>query len=204
MDKVPPVNGLLLAGGASQRMQRDKAALLYRGRTQLERSFELLGRHVSRAYLSVRREQAEEPTRRGRPQIIDSVAGGGPIVGIRSALATHADCAWLVIACDLPFLSDATLKYLLEHRDPMAPATAYRSSHDGLPEPLCAIYEPASHALLEAYAGADGRCPRKFLIKNNARVLEPIDARALDNINTPQEYAAALETLNAEPRANAH
>jgi molybdenum cofactor guanylyltransferase len=204
MSHLPPVNGLLLAGGASQRMQRDKAALLYRGRTQLDRSFELLSRHVGQAYLSVRREQAEEPTRRGRPQIIDSIAGGGPIVGIRSALALRNDCAWLVIACDLPFLTDDTLEFLLAHRDLQAPATAYRSSHDGLPEPLCAIYEPGSRVLLEAYAAGDGRCPRKFLIRNNARLLEPVDARALDNINTPQEYAAALQALDAEQHANAH
>jgi molybdopterin-guanine dinucleotide biosynthesis protein A len=204
MNNIPPVNGLLLAGGASQRMQRDKAALLYCGRTQLERSFDLLSRHVGQAYLSVRREQTDEPTRRGRPQIIDSVEGGGPIVGIRSAFTLRNDCAWLVIACDLPFLTDDTLEFLLRHRDPAAPAIAYRSSHDGLPEPLCAIYEPRCGGLLEAYAAAGGHCPRKFLINNNARLLQPVDARALDNINTPQEYAAALEALGSQRHANAH
>ena len=75
---------------------------------------------------------------------MDSVAGEGPIVGIRSALAANPNVAWLVLACDLPFLSDAALSQLLRERDPAAVATAYRSTHDGLPEPLCAIWEPAA------------------------------------------------------------
>ena len=49
-----------------------------------------------------------------------------------------------MLACDLPFLADETLRHLIEHRDPSRLATAYRSSHDGLPEPLCAIWEPAA------------------------------------------------------------
>ena len=47
-----------------------------------------------------------------------------------------------MLACDLPLLDAATLEHLLRARDPRRAATAYRSSHDGLPEPLCAIYEP--------------------------------------------------------------
>jgi molybdenum cofactor guanylyltransferase len=60
-----------------------------------------------------------------------------------------------VLACDLPFLTDAALAQLLEERDPTALATAYRSAHDGLPEPLCAIWEPAAAAALaQAQAAA--------------------------------------------------
>ncbi len=82
-----PVYGLILAGGASSRMKRDKAALQYQGKTQLDRAFELVGRHVNPVFVSVRASQASDPTRAHRPLIVDSVAGEGPIVGIRSALA---------------------------------------------------------------------------------------------------------------------
>ena len=76
-------------------------------------------------------------------------------------------------------------------------ATAYRSAHDGLPEPLCAIWEPAAAAALADYQAAGADCPRKFLIRHAARLLEPLDRRALDNVNTPEEYAQALAALDA-------
>ena len=189
------VVGLILAGGSSSRMQRDKAALKYRGKTQLERAFELASRHVPRVFVSVRASQVNDPARAQKPLIVDSVAGAGPIVGIRSALAAHPQVAWLVLACDLPFLSDAALSRLLRKRDPAALATAYRSAHDGLPEPLCAIWEPAAAAALAAYEIGGGRCPRKFLIRHAAPLLNLEDPRALDNVNTPEEYAHASATL---------
>jgi molybdenum cofactor guanylyltransferase len=195
--KPAPIHGLILAGGSSTRMHRDKAALQYQGKSQLDRAFDLAGRHVDKVFVSVRASQAADPTRAQRPQILDSVEGEGPIVGIRSALAAYPQVAWLVLACDLPFLSDAALSQLLRQRDPTALATAFRSTHDGLPEPLCAIWEPAAAAALAAYQREGGRCPRKFLIRHAAPLLEPLDRHALDNVNTPEEYTAAAAALDA-------
>jgi len=181
-------------------MRRDKAALLYQGKTQLDRAFELASRHVAPVFVSVRASQEAEPNRSVKPLIVDLpglTEAGGPIVGIRSAMAAYPDAAWLVIACDLPFLSDAAIEQLLAERDPGVLATAFRSAHDGLPEPLCAIWEPAAAAALSEYQSGGGRCPRKFLRRFPVSLLEPHDRRALDNINTPEEYTVAqleLET----------
>jgi molybdopterin-guanine dinucleotide biosynthesis protein A len=195
---IDPIYGLILAGGASKRMRRDKAALEYQGKTQLERAFELARRHVGQVFVSLRADQTLDPTRSQRPMIVDLGEGEGPIVGIRSALAAHPQVAWLVLACDLPFLSDSAIEGLLRHRDPSALATAYKSAHDGLPEPLCAIWEPSAAPLLAEYQAAGGHCPRKFLIRHGAYLVDLPDPRALDNVNTPEEYSqavAALETL---------
>ena len=194
-----PVYGLILAGGSSSRMRRDKAALRYGGRSQLDRAFDLAARHAARVFVSVRAHQIDDPTRAHRPMIVDSIAGEGPAVGIRSALAAHPQVAWLVLACDLPFLSDAALAQLLRERDSASLATAYRSVRDGLPEPLCAIWEPASAAALAAYQAEGGHCPRKFLIRHATRLLTPLDRHALDNVNTPEEYAQASASLDAVP-----
>lgn len=193
-----PVYGLILAGGSSTRMKRDKAALLYRGKSQLDRAFELARRHVNQVFVSVRAGQAGDPARAHRPLIIDSVEGEGPIVGIRSAFAVRTDVAWLVLACDLPFLGDAALAHLLAERDASAFATAYRSAHDGLPEPLCAVWEPKAGPALAAYADGGGHCPRKFMMRHTVRLLDPLDSRALDNVNTPEEYAQALGLLDSD------
>ncbi len=91
----------------------------------------------------MRRGQAGDGTRRRHPAIYDEHEDIGPIAGIAAAQAAHPAHAWLVVACDLPFLTDTSLAALVASRDGR-PVIAYRSAHDGLPEPLCAIYEPES------------------------------------------------------------
>jgi molybdopterin-guanine dinucleotide biosynthesis protein A len=195
-----PLYGLVLAGGASRRMQRDKAALSYHGKPQLRHAFELLQSLCERVYVSVRADQVNEALRAGLPQIVDQLTDRGPVAGIHAALAAHREAAWLVLACDLPFLNRSTLEHLVAHRDSGRLATAYRSAHDGLPEPLCAIYEPCSHAPLAQYLAGGGDCPRKFLIRCEAAVLDPPDRHALDNINTVEEYRLAAQRI--EPRGS--
>lgn len=191
----PPLYGLVLAGGRSTRMQRDKAALEYAGRSQLERAVEMLTPLVARVFVSVRPEQAGEPLRARFAQIIDSGEIEGPIAGILAAQARHPDVAWLVLACDLPLLERRTIEHLLRSRRQARQATAYRSSHDGLPEPLCAIYEPSSREALRAYVATGRDCPRKFLINADAELLDQPEPGALDNVNTPSEYGSANSRL---------
>jgi molybdopterin-guanine dinucleotide biosynthesis protein A len=194
---IPRVHGLVLAGGRSSRMRRDKAALEFRsGETQLDVAMNLLKGRVHKAFVSVRADQRADPARAQYPHIVDRGDIEGPIAGISAAFSIYPDMAWLVVACDLPFLDAATLDTLLLARDPNFDATAYRSSHDGLPEPLCAIYEPQARAPLLAQIAAGRNCPRKFLINAHTQLLDQPNPRALDNVNTVEEYEHAMSALN--------
>lgn len=193
---IPALFGLVLAGGHSTRMQRDKAALEYRpGETQLQAAMKLLESRVVRTFVSVRADQQNDPARAGWPQIVDRGDVSGPIAGIGAALAAHPEVAWLVLACDLPFLDALTLDTLIRERDPGSDATAFKSTHDSLPEPLCAIYEPRALAGITAHIAGGRNCPRKFLINARTRLLLQPNPRALDNINTVTEYGEAMSAL---------
>src|SRR5580658_1427177 len=192
---APPLYGLVLAGGRSTRMRRDKATLSYQGRNQLDRAMELLDSCVERAFVSVRPDQRADQARARYPQVVDAHEGLGPIAGIAAAQALVPSAAWLVLGCDLPYVRSGTVAHLIAHRDPARSATAYRSSHDGLPEPLCAIYEPRSAAAIRAWVAAGRNCPRKFLLSVDTELLTEPAARALDNINTPQEYGSAMDLV---------
>jgi molybdopterin-guanine dinucleotide biosynthesis protein A len=184
--------GLVLAGGRSTRMGRDKALLTYSdGRPQAVVAYELLREFCGRVYLSVRtrRETLSE-----WPQLVDRYEEIGPMAGILTALDEHREAAWLVVACDLPFLNRETLRQLLAARDPQRIATAFRSAHDDLPEPLCAIYEPAARARLLELVSKGLHCPRKALINSPVHLVELADRRALDNVNDPLEYERAATT----------
>lgn len=197
-----PLYGLLLTGGRSRRMQRDKAVLEYAGQSQLARAMMLLEPLVTRTFVSVRADQVNDPQRAGYEHIVDALPDLGPIGGIHAALHAHPEAAWLVLACDLPFLDAATLQQLIAERDPRRVASAFSSSHDGKPEPLCAIFEPASSQPIDARIAAGKLCPRDFLASADAARLTLRNPRALDNINTADEYRTAQARL-AEASATA-
>jgi molybdopterin-guanine dinucleotide biosynthesis protein A len=145
----------------------------------------------------VRPDQRADATRAAYPQIVDHGDVEGPIAGISAALGEFPDAAWLVLACDLPFLDARTLDTLIAARDPASDATAFRSSHDGLPEPLCAIYEPRARASVAAHIAGGRNCPRKYLINAHTRLLDQPNPRALDNVNTVAEYGDAMSALTS-------
>jgi len=191
-----PLYGLLLAGGRSKRMQRDKAGIEYAGQPQLLRAMQLLEPLVARAFVSVRAEQLHDPQRAAYECIVDVFADNGPIGGIHAALRAHPQAAWLVLACDLPFLDAATLQQLIAARDPQRVATAFRSSHDGQPEPLCAIFEPRAAAAIDAWLATGKQCPRGMLGHADVALLTLRAPQALDNVNSTAEYAAARARLD--------
>jgi cyclic pyranopterin monophosphate synthase len=196
VSSLAPLYGLVLAGGSSTRMRRDKAALEIHGASQLAWSYALLERHCERVFVSVRAEQRAERVRAGFPQIVDGEHGAGPIAGIIAAQTAHPRAAWLVLACDLPFVDDAVFARLVAARETGRPIVAYRSTNDGLPEPLCAIYEPESVAAVREAIAAGRHCPRKLVIASGVPLLEQTSP-ALGNLNTPEELAAAERQLAA-------
>lgn len=193
----PELYGLVLSGGRSRRMQRDKASLAYQGTPQLVRAMQLLQPWVTRAFVSVRTDQRDEPTRAAYQSIADLMLDLGPIGGIHAALHAHPGKAWLVLACDLPFLDSKTLEHLIAHRAPARLATAYRSSFDGKPEPLCAIFEPRAGESIDRSIAQGQQCPRAFLSNADVELLDLPNARALDNINTVEEYSVAHAALSS-------
>lgn len=189
-----PLYGLVLAGGRSRRMGADKAALAYHGKPQVDHVLDLLAPRCERTFVSCREDQGGLPELAGKPRIHDAFFDMGPLGGILSALQAHREAAWLVVACDLPFLDGPTLDALIAGRDPLLAATAFEGEQEGLPEPVCALYEPMAFEQFLALTAEGIRCPRKALIRSSIRLLPP-RIRALRNVNLPEEYRQALAAL---------
>jgi molybdopterin-guanine dinucleotide biosynthesis protein A len=203
-----PLHGLVLAGGHSRRMASDKALLRYGGEPQLERALGVLRVLGVPAWVSVRPDQTGDPARARHPQVVDRLPDAGPAAGILAALQSAPHTAWLVLACDLPFLDAGVLARLLQGRAPAALATAFRSARDGQPEPLCAIWEPASLEPLALAVAAGRTCPRRFLQDagrdSAVALLDLPRAEALDNVNTPEERRIAAAQLDRPPTRALH
>ena len=192
---APPLRGLVLAGGRSQRMGHDKGKLSYHGQEQRAHAAELLAKLCQDVHVSCRPDQITELEYAGLRPLPDSFADLGPLSGLLSAFRLDPNAAWLVVACDLPFLSEATLSYLVRHRQPARMATAFQSPENEWPEPLITIWEPASYPQLLRFLSLGYSCPRKTLINSDVAVLPAPAPAELRNVNTPEEAAQVRQEL---------
>lgn len=192
---IPPLHGLVLAGGKSTRMQTDKGLLQYHGQDQRTHVYQLLAPLCAETYVSCNVAQAAE-LEGIFPYLVDRFLNLGPKGGILTALQHNPNAAWLTIACDLPFLSAETLRMLVKHRDPTKMATAFFDPEGKFPEPLLTIWEPRSYATLLQFLSLGYSCPRKTLINSDVKLLTIPAAGELRNVNDREAYKEVLAELN--------
>ncbi len=199
---APPVSsGVLLAGGKSQRMGRDKGQLRLGGETLVARALRTLGRLSDDLVLVT--NTPEPYAGLGARLVGDVIPGGGALAGIHAGLLAARHSYAMVVACDMPFLSVALLGYM--QRIAAGYAAAVPRSPAGL-EPLHAIYSRACIPVIEQLLH-QGRVRIVELYSYvQVRYLEwdeilPLDPEGLSffNINSPEDWARAQElAANAE------
>jgi molybdenum cofactor guanylyltransferase len=190
--------GIVLCGGRSSRMGTAKALLPFGGETMLQRVVRILSTVASPIVVVAADGQELPPLPRDILVTHDEREGRGPLEGLRAglkALPAEADAAY-VTSCDVPLLVPAFVERM----------AALAAGHDiavmeidGFPHPLSAVYRrstlPHVEALLE-----QNRLRPVFLFDavDTRRVLPsemtPVDPdlRTLRNLNTPDDYQAAL------------
>lgn len=193
-ENIAPIKGLVLTGGKSTRMGRDKSEMVYHDKPQKDHIYEMIEGLGSETYLSCRPDQAAEWGNNYRV-IPDSFDQLGPFGGILSAFREHPDSAWLVVACDLPLINAGSLQKLIDQRDTGSIATAYHNVTTGFPEPLITLWEPRAYSVLLHFLGLGYSCPRKVLINSNAHIIEPENQDILRNANNPEEYEKIMAQL---------
>jgi len=201
LDKIDGISAVILAGGASRRMGRNKAFLPLGGSRLIDR---VLGRLdlLFREVLLVAKDPdlyADLPCR----TVTDILPGRIPLVGIHAGLR-QARHEWVfVTGCDMPYLSAAVIRRLCRHRDEGQAVIPHGPS--GL-EPLHALYSRQCLPVLEDYlAAGEGsvlglldRIPTRVVPWEEFRDLDP-EGASLRNINTPQEYQLLRDKPNAIP-----
>lgn len=189
------LNGLVLAGGKSQRMGFDKTAVKWHNKEQRYHIADMLRKYCADVYISCRAGQAGDIDT-AYPTLADTFTDLGPYGAILSAFRSEPDSAWLVVATDLPLLDETTIQHLIALRNPSSVATAYTSAFDGLPEPLITIWEPKSYPQLLAFLGQGYSCPRKVLINSDTSLIPSANPDALTNVNTPDELDRVKRLLH--------
>ena len=177
------MNCLILIGGKSSRMGTDKSLLNYHGKSQREHLFDLAKKYCSEVYFSCREEQKfSEKT------IIDNYSELGPISGILSAFEHNKNVAWLVVACDMPFLTETNFEVLIKNRNSDKVATTFFNNQNNAPDPLFAIYESKAADLILEYVKAGNKSPKIFLQNTDIQLIKLENVAFLKNINTKEEF----------------
>jgi molybdopterin-guanine dinucleotide biosynthesis protein A len=187
----------ILAGGQATRFGgRDKSALLVDGRAILDRQIAALAPLTDD--LMIVGDRAIAPGAMPLRAIADTVPGCGPLGGLHAALTAARGDVLLLVACDMPYLTQSFAEYLLSlagDADIVVPQSE-RGYH-----PLCAVY---SRTCLEPAAAqlADRRLKMRELVDRMRTRVVPVEDirrfgdpnRLLANVNTPADYAG-LEAL---------
>lgn len=173
-------------------MGRDKALLEVRpGKSQLTHAVELLGQFCESVVVC---RGAEERAGLGLPEGVELLEDApeveGPMGGLLAAMRFAGGRPVLLVACDMPYLEADVLLQLVNRRDDEREATVFRGT-DGLPEPMCAIYEPVCLAGLESDAAKGWSSLRRFLQDRSCEWVDPVSPEWLANMNDPETYAAA-------------
>jgi molybdopterin-guanine dinucleotide biosynthesis protein A len=196
---IPLVNGLVLAGGKSLRMGRDKSAMEWHGKPQREYLADLLSERCAEVFISCRAGQEAE-LQTNYATLPDTFTDLGPFGAILSAFRHAPDRSWLVVASDLPLLDADTLDFLLKNRQPKHTATAFESPFDQMPEPLITIWEPKSYGTMLSFLAQGYSCPRKVLTNSDARIITAPNPEKLTNVNTPEDATRITQMDSGFPR----
>lgn len=184
--------GLVLAGGRSSRLGRDKAAIEEDGIPRVRRFARLVAGVVGGVVVSVGSGGAGE-IHRGIPTVDDTAPDAGPLAGIVAAHEAFPGRRLLVVAVDLFGIDAATLQRLLDAADPdrFDLAALAAQAFEG-PEPLCAVWERDLLRRAARAFHAGERSPRAVLA-GARHVLVPRGRRSIINVNTPADLAATQQ-----------
>ncbi|MEW5720260.1 MAG: molybdenum cofactor guanylyltransferase [Chloroflexota bacterium] len=210
------VSGIILAGGQSRRMGRDKALLEFDGAPLIARVVERVQQVCSEVIIAA--NDVDAYARFGAPVIRDAYPGKGSLGGIFSGLQAAREEYVLAVACDLPFLNDALLRHLIAlapQADIVIPrahaplgnaqrATRYEQlavKASGL-QATHAIYSKRCLEPMRARLLADDLRIINFFDEVRVRVVEPDEVARFDpellsflNVNTPEDWSFAMSLL---------
>jgi molybdopterin-guanine dinucleotide biosynthesis protein A len=191
---IADCTAIILAGGDSQRMGRDKAGLLLGDQTLLQRVIATMQQVFPQIIVSVRQRRPEI----NLPQVCDDHLNAGPLAGLAASLG-HVTTPWaFVVACDMPFVVPSLVEQL----------AGYRSRHQavvpvvqGYPQPLAAFYASGCLAVMRAsLAGSDislrGVLKQLEVCYVDEGKLLAVDPglRSFFDLDTPQDVAIAMKS----------
>jgi molybdenum cofactor guanylyltransferase len=194
------VTGVILAGGQSRRMGRDKAFLPFGKGLLIERVIEVVQQVIDDVILIT--NTPEQYQHFGLPMFSDVIPQAGSLGGIYTGLVSAKTPHSLCLACDMPFVKPEFLRLLCDtaaEADVVIP----RNAEDF--QPLCAVYSQVCREPIRQKIEASRLKITGFFDQVRVRIIEGELLARYDphdilffNANTPEEYAKAQHMLEEQ------
>lgn len=188
---------ILLSGGKSSRMGTNKALLPVEGKANIERILESLGEGFSERIIVTNNPEEYELIKEKVTLTLDIYPGLGPLSGIHAGLLASSAEYNVVVACDMPFVSQQLAQVLIEN------SSGYQAvvpRFNGMRQPLFAVYHHSMVDEIERFLKGDDyrvnnlwdKVNMLWLDEDKLRTLPQIE-RAFYNMNNPEEYKQVQE-----------
>jgi len=185
------IAGVVLIGGKSSRMGKDKALLEINNQPLYKIAVKKLLPFCNQVYLSVNKNQNSENTYE-YPTIIDQYESQGPIGALLSCMNEIDDSPLLVLGCDMPFLTDKEINLLLSNRNRNQICTTFYNAQSNIYEPMLSIWESHARHVLESYFKAGHLSLQKFLRQQDIHKINTPEESNFSNINYPEEWKTIM------------
>ncbi|WP_163709039.1 molybdenum cofactor guanylyltransferase [Mangrovibacterium lignilyticum] len=180
------IGGIILAGGKSSRMGKDKGLIEFQGKQLIQYAIGLLHPLCTEIIISTNQAAYEEF---GLKTVADVYRDCGPLGGLQAALS-ETEFEWnVVVSCDTPFLQAELFTSLLQMKTGF---DAVIPKHAGGIEPMAGVYHKSLAESIEAKLKAKDFKTQKFLYESNTAFYDATGLiqkypRLFYNLNRPEE-----------------
>lgn len=184
------ITGIILAGGKSSRMGQDKAFLLFSGRPLIEISIEKMSALFEEVVIVTNEPALYEKYR--IKTCFDIFKDKGPLGGIHTGLSFSNNFYNFVIACDMPFLREDLIRYMIDQKNGFDVVVARQN---GRYHPLCAVYSKGCIKPIEGQIQKDELRIIDSFKSVKVRIIDEEEVARFDpegdsflNVNTPEDH----------------
>jgi len=189
------VSCIILAGGRAKRIKKDKALLILNRKPLITYVLKVAKKFFSDIVVVVKSGRQKERLKKVLPKKVKIVKDNykvySPMAGIKEG-AKHVKNKYVfVLACDMPFVKERTIRELLPRTEEKVDCIAYFWSLKRF-EPLCAIYNKKVFKFRRLREGLHHLINR---IKNKVLVPIPMETNEFFNINTEEDLKLARKLI---------
>ncbi|MBX9723765.1 MAG: molybdenum cofactor guanylyltransferase [Candidatus Obscuribacterales bacterium] len=182
-----PMTGIILCGGRSKRMGRQKAFLPFAGKTLIEHMHDLMAELFAEVILVS--NNPDEYEHISSNLVRDIIPNRGPLVGILSGLLVSNYNRAFVVPCDMPFVDKHLVRKMAMHK---CDSDMLIYSHAGRNEPLLGIYSRNCISALEEAIFEGNDLAQDFISTSRADLFVFPTERGANaahfNVDTPADY----------------
>ncbi|MBI2851119.1 MAG: molybdenum cofactor guanylyltransferase [Chloroflexi bacterium] len=172
------ITGIVLAGGKSRRLGKDKATLVINGKSLIKRVVESLKSHTNEILIVTAQDQINLPGHMDAEIVSDIYPEKGPLGGICTGLMRSRSSHNLVVACDMPSLNTGLLDYMVRLSSDFD-AIVPRIGQERL-EPLHAVYSRRCLSSIRQQLEAGNLEAYSFLTMVRVRYVETAECQMFD------------------------